>query len=305
MCAVRLSRKHAIFLCVVCVVAAYVVFLHIQSKDFTANEIVERNLNWTPFQNAPDTIKGFLLSLQNAGEGKVVYIASDKEPRAEDYVAAPGWEVVVHSQEGIYNPRVCSQVPSVIDSNGDIFMLETYKNESGTFSSRFIWFERKTETTVEADIRPLRYLRQSLFLNAADQPSFFGVRDGFLYIYSFNPKTEIFTEQALRQAREEEHYIIKRDEAWVPVIEIYDEKRLSTARFSYVANALVPFTGKLSDGSVEYIGDTHRRFGLGNGVSSLYLLLNPYETEVLNEEESVLKFNRDAKVYTYIVGTYQ
>lgn len=302
---VGLTKRYTIFtLIVVCIVFACALFLHTQPGDITGHKVVERNLDWVPFQNSPDTIKGFLLSLQNVDEGKAVYIASDKDLRVEDYIAASGWEVALHSQEGIWNPRVCSRVPSVIDSNGDMFMLETHKNESGSFSSRFIWFQRKTESTVEADIRPLRYLRNSLFLSINDNPSFFGVRDGFLYLYTFHPETKIFTELALKQAKEEENYIIKRDEAWEPIVEVYNEKLLHTTRFSYHKNTLIPFDGEFSDGDVAYIADTHRLFDLGNGVSSLYLLTSPYETEVLNEGEPVLTFNRTSKVYTYIVGSY-
>lgn len=294
--------EHFVFLSAIILVVLFNV-LYFGTKQTPLTEH-EPSLNWIPFKNQPVSATGFLLELRNKETNLSIYIASDQELDQEDYVIAPSWEIATRSQEDIWNPRVCAQVPTTITDQGDIFMLQGYKDENLETHYRFIWFQNASNKTIESDAEPFDYLADSLFAHNGSEPLFFGVTDQNLYAYSFNPHSQLFTKKRAYDAVSDEAFSIKKDLDGSPVIAIYDSETLNTSNFSFSTKSLQPFTGTISRGNMEVYDETQQIFNLGNGVRAKYLVDTPYKTSVLYGDETVLSFIGSAKIYSYIIGSY-
>lgn len=260
-------------------------------------------LSWQPFDNVESRPYGYLVLLKNSLTGKTVYISSAKEPEPTEYEIAENWSLQSLINEQIWDPKVCASTPTVIDNQGDIFMLDVYKTRT-SFTNRFVWYQKDKNQTLEVIINDLEPIGTSLFLNENNQPSFFAIKNNDFLVYSFNSETETLTVKKLGETGPNENYLIKRNAEKKPVVVIFDETTVTTVKYLYDNGRLIRYDGPVEEkNSFEYIDQSHKLIKIDDDLKAKSSLEDAYETEVLQAEKTILKFKPEAKVYSFVIGS--
>ena len=294
------SNRNAIYLSIVAFVfiGSYVFFN--LSDD---NKNLSPALRWVEYSDSPTSPKGYLLELSDAA-GTRIYIASDKEFGEESYTIAPDWHIEMITQGEVWNPRVCARMPVTITPNGDIFMLETFRNERNEFSSSLIRYIRDENALTKANIDAIRYSGKFFFQDENNQPYFFSTGDDALYKYTVDTQESSLIGSVFFELSNTETVTLARDADFLPVFKVFDGKNFVGTNYRYKNGGLEKFDEELPS-MHRYLGDETIVNDLQHTVEAHYLVSGPYGTKILFEGEVVLEFKPEAQVFTYVIGSYK
>ena len=261
-------------------------------------------LSWGPYERNTVEPTGFLVELRNASSGAAVYISSDKLADETQYVVQPGWEVETLDEQTIWNPRVCARVPSVITAEGDIFMVEEYR-ERGKYMSQLVWFDKSDGELRATDGNIFNVPANALFLNTEGHPMFFGVTNGQLYHHVFITPDATLVSRPLRPIAQYENVIVRTADTGEPVIEVFDEETATTERSIFTADMLTPYSGLYAESDTAFLDETTIVQQLDEDLRAISTLETVYDVQIesLNSGE-VLQYKPEERVYTFVVGSY-
>lgn len=282
-------------------------FIGLVTWIFLVSPFTFHTLIWVDYQNKDGAPIGYLYELHNATENIGVYISSETQISSQDYEIADGWSLSFHSVADVWNPRVCSVTPSAIASNGDIFMLGTTKNSNSStrdYDSSLLMFEKEESKITGASINNYKYWGEKLFLNSVDEPFYFAMQENELYTYTLNPSSKKLKKKFISSVKESERVRVTRDiRDFSPIIGIYDTQSLADKKYNFQNGSLIEFSDTeetaSSSTSREEVTSTHRY-----GITSTFVLGSPYETKVFYKQKKILEFKKEAKIYSFIIGSY-
>lgn len=259
-------------------------------------------VEWKSFVNSSTNPAGYLVTLQNESKNIFAYIAVDKELSHEMYEIGEGWKIEDVAHGETWNPRVCAKMPIMITPVGDIYMYDTERQSSGAFFASLIHYSRAQSLLLETDFNYGNFTGKLFFATPRSEPYFILERDNALYRYVIESAS--VKETKLVKLTKNQTATIAVSKGRTPIFKIYDDGTMLTSEYVLQGDKLISFDGKVLESQVRHEEDTYAIYNIQNGFEAKYKLDRPYETEVLYQKESILRFNPESKVYAYIVGSF-
>jgi hypothetical protein len=291
--------SHPLLLVVTIALVSFVYFLSKERQREIATPLV-----WDEYALESKNEPGYLVLLQNLDQHSFAYISLDKNPVSESIFLGEGWEIELLSEGELWNPRICSKVPTVITPDGDIYMYEIRRGAGGMYDSYVTWFDHSTNSISEFNIGSGKFIGKSLFLDSRQNPYFIIENEGSLWLTLIDRNADTLVQKRIKQLKKSEGVTATVSNEQLPILEVYDSKTFSTKKLTLQNNSLVEFTGDSKNNLITYPDEIHALHNLKNGFVATYRLDGPYETNVLYYEKVVLEFVPEEKIYSYIIGSF-
>ena len=292
-------RRTVIVILVVCILLALILFgISTETKKtFT--------VEWLPYAGSSSGVTGYLYELKHIDGRYGVYISTDRELTKDNTKLGEGWLVEMVGMEELWNPRICAKMPLTISGKGDILMYETERRSVGQFTAKLIWFEKSTANIFETPFSFGEFVGRYLFTDEQNKPYFITLQDHFLSKYVIDTYSSALTQESISTLLEDEVVTLELRDVNAPLLKFYSKSTLVSELFALTGTALTPLL-EIPESSIwRREADLYNVYGLGLGFEARYRPDGPYETAIIYEDQSILSFVPEFKVYSYVLGAYQ
>lgn len=262
-------------------------------------------ISWTGYSGSTTGVKGYLYGLSNPSNSYRVYVSVDRQlSQLFDVVLAEGWSLVEIIEGELWNPRVCAKLPLTITPEGSVVMFEARRVTPGRFVNKLIWFDKSSETIKEAPFAYGDFLGRLMYIDVDGKPYFLSTKESVITKKTIDLIKSNINAIQIVKLEERDSASIEIREYNKPIIKVLRAATLRTELFSFDNNS-ISVVAELPDSKIwRREENVFTVIGLGNEFEARYQPGKPYETKVTHKGQEILAFKPEAKIFSYILGSY-